>query len=288
MKHRLSYLFILIISLLYSCSQTPKNTPVPIHEGKMLERWILFGENTYLDKWYVYSNVDTETSSYIVYIKTVLSKESRKRRKKDYKFIPYSEKLTYLINTSLTKVKLSRLQVLDSLAKNNYIYDTSQEQWGHFIANTTTYDVAPIAEMLYKESLRNTRIHTSIDPNWGSGDWILFDKVPGRDRYYKSDIQETDSTYLIWCYTQYLPSSEENGLLLSAYKSSEKNVKYLTYGSVFKYELSKTQEKNRMIESYFVDKFGDPIWKDESVSECTFDKEYDQRLHSILQKTDIE
>lgn len=275
---RITYLLVLVLSILCSCNKEPENTPLPLLQGKMMGDWIYLGDDSYGDNWYIYSDVDKDSSNYITNFKIIYSRKSREERKKYYDFVPYEQFDTYLIDTTLNKNILDKSTVFDSLGQKSYTYNLGRKKWEHFQPNTITYVAAPIAEMLYKESKRNAPIPTSISANWGEGEWILDETLGDLCRYFKTDIEQTDSTYVIWQYIQY--TKPGNILLLSAYMYSKMNVRLLSYGYVFRAEYKKSDtEYYRVVEGYFVDKFGSPIWE--------IEEEYsndDKSLQKILKK----
>lgn len=276
---RIAYLFILVSSIVSSCDSGSNNTPLPVLQGRMMGDWIYIGENSFGSEWYIFSNVDVDSSNYIVNFKIELSSMSRESSRKYYDFVPYRENLTYLMDTTLNKHILDNRIILDSLSQNTYTSDLRGERWEHFQPNMLTYDAAPIAEMLYKESKRSTTLQTTISPNWGDGDWILYETLDDRCRYYKTDIKQTDSTYVVWRYTKYTKPSVS---LLSAYIKSQTNVRFLSYGYVFKAEYKKSDKNQyRTVEGYYVDKFGTPILELEEELEYS---EGDVSLQKILKK----
>lgn len=253
-------LFVVALVCLVSFSACgPKNTPLPVREGTMLGDWIYVGDDTWNNKWYVYSVVELDSSFYIANIKIDLSEES----KKNYylSFVPETDIRTYLFDTALTKFMITSCEVQDSTRKKSFSYRTSDE-WEYLRPNTLIYTIAPIAEMLYKDAKMTGPIETGIEGTWGGGKWIKVNRG-----YYKDDYIETDSSYIVWTYYQY---ERYGSVFFSPYGLSEGNVRRLAYGNVGLNEILKKRDYFRSVvgSECYVDKYGVPIF------ECFYDDEW--------------
>ncbi len=262
--------------LIISCST--KNTPLPQLEGNLRHNWIPIGEDSYGNQWYLYSGIDMDFGNYVVQYQLEMS--SLARENYSVSFVPFYAQYTYLVDTLLSKNQLVNSMIVDSLCQKSHTFNVKAEQWEYMRPNTIMHDAAPIAEMLYKDAHRTTKVESPYDVSWGNGKWILYQTLNDRQRYVNSNVQETDSSYIMWRYTQYTITNE--GLLL-AYMYSNQNMRQLIYGCVFKYEALKKDNMYRTLECYYVDKFGTPIYEDSSYYGTLFPRE-ENELDMILQK----
>ncbi len=265
--------------LMISCST--KNTPLPQLEGNLKHGWIPISENSYGSQWYLYSGIDMDSGNYVVQYKTEISKLERDEY--SVSFVPFFVERTFLVDTLLSKERLVNRMIFDSLWQESHTFNIKAEQWEYLRPNTITYVAAPIAEMLYKDAHRTTKMESPYEVSWGNGKWILYQTLDDELSYVNSNVQETDSSYIIWEYRQHTIADKA---LFDAYVCSNQNVHQLTYGAVCKYETFKKDNTYHFLECYFVDKFGTPIYEESSIYGILFSHE-ENELDMILRKVNL-
>lgn len=253
-----NYLLILLVSLLtlFSCGE--KKVPFPQPDVKIQEGWITFSTRNDDRTWQIFSTVGIDSSAYIANIQT-----SFKEKQSIYGDAYNSYKVTWLIDTSLTKIKQAGIVYYDSLGNVVYYSTNKQTDWGFVTPGTVGSSAAEYAQIIYSNANNLQPVSKPVIVDYGHGDWHNLSTKDDFLTFFNDDIIETPTSYLVWTYACFTKFQDK---MIHEYAWLHGSDKRLIFGVLSQYEVLKETKKLQMKSMYFVDKFGDVFY--ECPEEC--------------------
>lgn len=162
------------------------------------------------------------------------------------------------MDKTLTKFQECGYIYYDSLG--NVVYDDTHimndRNWEYVHSGTNGDAVAIFAKLLYDNEHNLERYPQPIDVNWGSNEWQKYKSDEDVDWYF-TVVEESESSYFVWTYVRFRKMSR---LSFAAAGDESIDIQRLVYGCLVKYEVQKNAEKIRVLNLYYVDKFGDVFY----------------------------
>lgn len=246
------YLLILLVSLLtlFSCGE--KKVPFPQPDVKIQEGWITFSTGNDGGIYQIFSTVGIDSSAYIANIQT-----SFKEKQSIYGDAYNSYKVTWLIDTSLTKIKQAGIVYYDSLG--NVVYSTNKQMdWKFVTPGTMGAAAAEYAQIIYNNANNLQPVSKPVIVDYGHGDWHNLSTKDDFLNFFNDDIIETPTSYLVWMYTCFTKFQDK---MIDEYAWLHGSDKRLIFGELRQYEVLKETKKLQMKSMYYVDKFGDVFYE---------------------------
>lgn len=243
-------LFIALICLVSVTSCNKEKTPLP--QGAVADDWITFSGDTAKER-QIFSKVSLDSNAYITNIRILYHGEELKKHPKYC-----SLKGNLLVDKTLTKIQECGYIYYDSLG--NIVYNDTHimndRNWDYVHSETIGAAIAEYAKLLYDNEHNLERYPQPIDVDWGSGEWYKYKSDEVSD-YYFTAVEESESSYFVWTYLRF---RKMNSAFFAAAEDESVNIQRLIYGYLHKFEVQKNAEKIRVLNLYYVDKFGDVFY----------------------------